>query len=152
MARLIIDGGKPLEGTVQISGAKNSALAIIVAAALATEGESVLENIPHDGDVGTICLILRSLGVEVWFDRKGHLHVNGRTLSKHQAPYHLVRKMRAYSTPPVCSSSARASVPLPGDVPLVLGRLPHSRIHQWFDMSLTRLYEKCDRLKVRSFT
>ena len=70
MARLIIDGGKPLEGTVQISGAKNSALAIIVAAALATEGESVLENIPHDGDVGTICLILRSLGVEVWFDRK----------------------------------------------------------------------------------
>ena len=50
MARLIIEGGRPLKGTVNISGAKNSALAIIVAAALATEGECVLENVPA-GDV-----------------------------------------------------------------------------------------------------
>ena len=85
MARLIIEGGRPLQGTVNISGAKNSALAIIVAAALATEGECVLENVPRVGDVITICLILRSLGVEVWFDKKA-LHVNGRTLSRYQAP------------------------------------------------------------------
>jgi UDP-N-acetylglucosamine 1-carboxyvinyltransferase len=116
MARLIIEGGKRLEGTVNISGAKNSALAIIVAAALATEGECVLENIPHVGDVGTICLILRSLGVEVWFDRKGLLHVNGSTLSKYQAPYHLVRKMRAsfYCAGLLLARLGRAEVPLPG--------------------------------------
>jgi len=116
MARLIIEGGQRLEGTVNISGAKNSALAIIVAAALATEGECVLENIPHVGDVGTICLILRSLGVEVWFDRKGLLHVNGSTLSKYQAPYNLVRKMRAsfYAAGLLLARLGRAEVPLPG--------------------------------------
>ena len=121
MARLIIEGGKRLEGTVNISGAKNSALAIIVAAALATEGECVLENIPHVGDVGTICLILRSLGVEVWFDRKGLLHVNGSTLSKYQAPYHLVRKMRAsfYCAGLLLARLGRAEVPLPGGCAIV---------------------------------
>ncbi|NLM40113.1 MAG: UDP-N-acetylglucosamine 1-carboxyvinyltransferase [Firmicutes bacterium] len=116
MARLIIEGGRPLQGTVNISGAKNSALAIIVAAALATEGECVLENVPRVGDVGTICLILRSLGVEVWFDKEGLLHVNGRTLSRYQAPYHLVRKMRAsfYTAGLLLARLGRAEVPLPG--------------------------------------
>ena len=46
MAKLVIQGGKRLQGEVKISGAKNSALPIIVAAALATEGECVLDNIP----------------------------------------------------------------------------------------------------------
>ncbi len=84
MAKLVIQGGKRLQGEVKISGAKNSALPIIVAAALATEGECVLDNIPKDSDVGTICLILRSLGVELWFDQEGKLHVVGSTLNKYQ--------------------------------------------------------------------
>ncbi len=116
MARLVIHGGNALHGEVRISGAKNSALAIIVAAALATEGESVLENIPHDSDVGTICLILRSLGVEAWFDSQGRLHVNGKTLNRYQAPYDLVRKMRAsfYCAGLLIGRLGRAEVPLPG--------------------------------------
>ena len=67
MAKLLIRGGTPLKGTVEISGSKNSALPIIVAACLA-EGESVLENIPRDIDVYTICKILQELGAEIWFD------------------------------------------------------------------------------------
>lgn len=62
MSVLIIEGGRPLRGSVDISGAKNSALAIVVAAALATEGECVLDNIPQGSDVNTICQILQDLG------------------------------------------------------------------------------------------
>ena len=95
MSVLIIEGGRPLRGSVDISGAKNSALAIVVAAALATEGECVLDNIPQGSDVNTICQILQDLGVEVWYDDQRRLHVRGETLSKHKASYELVRRMRA---------------------------------------------------------
>ncbi len=116
MSRLIIEGGKPLKGSVEISGAKNSALAIIVAAALATEGESVLENIPHGSDVGTVCEILRDLGAEVWFDDDNKFHILGQNLYKHQASYDLVRKMRAsfYSAGLLLARLGKAEVPLPG--------------------------------------
>lgn len=116
MARLIIEGGKPLRGTVEISGAKNSALAIIVAAALATEGECVLDNIPQGSDIGTICLILQDLGVGVWFDDQDRLHIRGSTLAGHKASYDLVRKMRAsfYSAGLLLARLGKAEVPLPG--------------------------------------
>ncbi|NMB01506.1 MAG: UDP-N-acetylglucosamine 1-carboxyvinyltransferase [Firmicutes bacterium] len=116
MSRLIIEGGRPLRGSVEISGAKNSALAIIVAAALATEGESVLDNIPQGSDIGTICQILQDLGVEVWFDGQGRLHIKGQGLKKHQASYDLVRKMRAsfYSAGLLLARLGKAEVPLPG--------------------------------------
>ncbi|HHW73612.1 MAG TPA: UDP-N-acetylglucosamine 1-carboxyvinyltransferase [Firmicutes bacterium] len=116
MSRLIIEGGKPLRGSVDISGAKNSALAIVVAAALATEGESVLDNIPQGSDVATICQILEDLGVEIWYDEDRRLHVRGQTLRKHQASYELVRKMRAsfYSAGLLLARLGKAEVPLPG--------------------------------------
>lgn len=116
MARLIVEGGTPLRGLVEVSGAKNSALAIIVAAALATEGECVLDNIPQGSDVGTICLILQDLGVGVWFDDQERLHIRGSTLNKHLASYDLVRKMRAsfYSAGLLLARMGQAEVPLPG--------------------------------------
>ena len=116
MSRLIIEGGRPLRGTVEISGAKNSALAIVVAAALATEGECVLDNIPQGSDIGTICLILQDLGVGVWFDDQERLHIKGQSLNKYQASYDLVRKMRAsfYSAGLLLARAGRAEVPLPG--------------------------------------
>ncbi|MGB4187498.1 MAG: UDP-N-acetylglucosamine 1-carboxyvinyltransferase [Limnochordia bacterium] len=116
MAKLVIQGGNRLQGEVRIIGAKNSALPIIVAAALAVEGECVLDNIPKNNDVGTICLILRSLGVDVWFDEDDKLHVVGATLREHQAPYDLVRKMRAsfYTAGLLLARLGRAEVPLPG--------------------------------------
>lgn len=116
MARLVINGGNELYGEVKVSGAKNSALPIIVASALATEGECILDNVPKGSDVGTICLILRSLGVELWFDEEDKLHVVGSTLNKHRAPYDLVRKMRAsfYVAGLLIARLGRAEVPLPG--------------------------------------
>jgi UDP-N-acetylglucosamine 1-carboxyvinyltransferase len=101
---------------VDISGAKNSALAIVVAAALATEGECVLDNIPQGSDVNTICQILQDLGVEVWYDDQRRLHVRGETLSKHKASYELVRRMRAsfYSAGLLLARLGKAEVPLPG--------------------------------------
>lgn len=116
MTKLLINGGTRLEGEVKVNGAKNSALPIIVAAALATEGECVLDNVPKSNDVGTICLILKSLGVEVWFDKNDKLHVVGSTLKEHQAPYDLVRKMRAsfYTAGLLLARLGKAEVPLPG--------------------------------------
>ena len=103
-------------GVVEISGAKNSALAIVVAAALATEGECVLDNIPRGSDVATICQILQDLGAEVWYDDQDRLHVKGQNLHKHQASYDLVRRMRAsfYSAGLLLARLGRAEVPLPG--------------------------------------
>jgi UDP-N-acetylglucosamine 1-carboxyvinyltransferase len=116
VSRLIVEGGRPLRGSVEISGAKNSALAIVVAAALATEGECVLDNIPRGSDVATICQILQDLGAEVWYDDQDRLHVKGQNLHKHQASYDLVRRMRAsfYSAGLLLARLGRAEVPLPG--------------------------------------
>jgi len=115
-SRFVIEGGNPLKGEVHISGAKNSSLAIITAAALAEDGVSVLENVPHDTDVATMCLILRRLGVNLFFDKQGRLHIDGRGLNQHQAPYDLVRKMRAsfYTAGVLLTRLGRAEVPLPG--------------------------------------
>lgn len=116
MSRLVIEGGRPLHGSVEISGAKNSALAIIVAAALAAEGESILENIPRGSDITTICGILQELGAEASFDKDHRLHINGQGLSNFRASYDLVRKMRAsfYSAGLLLARLGRAEVPLPG--------------------------------------
>lgn len=111
----MLNGGRRLQGEVTISGAKNSALPILVAAALA-EGESVLDNVPKDLDVLTISLILRELGVKVWMDEAGYVHVDGSGLSGHQASYDLVRKMRAsfYVAGLLLARLGKAEVPLPG--------------------------------------
>lgn len=115
MARFIIRGGQPLQGALTIGGSKNSALAVMAAAALA-DGECVLENIPKQSDVWTMAMILRSLGVEVWFDAADALHINGSTLRRYQAPYELVRRMRAsfYVAGVLLAKLGRAEVPLPG--------------------------------------
>lgn len=115
MARLTICGERPLSGAVTVSGSKNSALPILVAAGLA-RSESVLENIPRVTDVWTISMILRQLGVEVWLDDAGRFHVNGAGLSSYQAPYEHARRMRAsiYVAGLLLARLSRAEVPLPG--------------------------------------
>ncbi len=115
MAKLLIRGGTPLKGTVNISGAKNSALPIIVAACLA-DGESVLENIPQGIDVYTISMILKDLGAQIWFDESKRLHVIPDGLDRYQASYDLVRRMRAsfYVAGLLLARLGRAEVPLPG--------------------------------------
>src|SRR5690554_5237992 len=94
MSVIRIPGGKPLRGHVSISGSKNSALAVLVAAALA-EGECVLENVPFHSDVFTLCHILQEMGAYVWIDSQGRFHVDGRGISGCRPSYELVRKLRA---------------------------------------------------------
>jgi UDP-N-acetylglucosamine 1-carboxyvinyltransferase len=92
--RIVILGGVALQGDVQVSGSKNSSLAILAASLLASRGECVLHNVPDISDVATMCDMLRSLGARV--ERHKHtVTVNAETLNTLYAPEHLVRKMRA---------------------------------------------------------
>lgn len=115
VSKLVIRGGVPLRGEVPISGAKNSALALMVAAALA-KGETVLRNVPHDRDVSTMASILQELGVRVYFSEPHVLHVDGTNLKSDTAPYEPVRQMRAsfYVAGLLLARLGRAKVPLPG--------------------------------------
>lgn len=115
MARMLIRGGRTLHGSVTVSGSKNSALAIMAAAALAEE-ECILENVPRQYDVWTMAMILRSIGADVWFDSVGRLHINGAGIKPVRPPYELVRRIRAsfYVAGLMLTLRGHAEVPLPG--------------------------------------
>lgn len=93
-AKFLISGGQPLQGVVSTCGSKNSALPIITAAALAEQGETILENVPHYTDILDLCEILRELGAELEFVDDGVLRVRAQDLCHHVAPYHLARRLR----------------------------------------------------------
>lgn len=115
LEKLIVEGGSRLTGTVRVSGAKNSALAIIVAAALA-ESECLLHNIPDETDVRAIIEILNELGVTSEWAGPNSLRLSGARLRSYQAPYELVRRMRAsfYVAGLLLARVGKAEVPLPG--------------------------------------
>lgn len=116
MDRMRILGGKSLHGEVVASGAKNSVLPLMAAALLA-EGRTVLRNVPALRDVDTMAAVLRTLGAEVVFHREtGELSVTPPTTSSCEAPYDLVRTMRAsyYVLGPLVARFGRAHVSLPG--------------------------------------
>ena len=93
-AKFVIRGGRPLAGQVTIGGAKNSALPIVTAAALASVGETILDNVPNNSDIQHLCQIMRELGCEMdWVDETS-LRVRAADLSNHVAPYNLARKLR----------------------------------------------------------
>ena len=88
--RLIIDGGRPLEGEVQASAAKNAALPALCAALL-TSDAVVLENVPAAlADVHTTRSLLERLGAEITAGPDGATTVRVRELASHEAPYELV--------------------------------------------------------------
>ena len=92
---LRIQGGKPLHGTVKISGAKNAALPAL-AATLLTSEECTLHNVPDLADIETMLALLRSLGAETERDRKRKLvRVRAANITSTAAPAELVGKMRA---------------------------------------------------------
>ena len=93
MDKFIVQGPCKLDGTVDISGAKNAVLPLM-AAALLTEGETVIENVPDLRDVSTMIQLLRILGADVSFE-KGKVVIDTRHVDKFEAPYDLVRTMRA---------------------------------------------------------
>jgi len=114
MDKIVIKGGKPLNGSVKVSGAKNAALPII-AACLLTGGNHQLENVPHLRDIETIKRIMSKLGV-VFRDEEGALEVNSDVLQGHEAPYDLVKTMRAsiLLLGPLLARYGRAKISLPG--------------------------------------
>ncbi len=112
--RFVINGGRPLSGTVRVSGAKNSALKLM-AASLLTDRPCRVSNVPDIGDVRIMMEVLRHLGARASFSG-GVLELEAGGLSTHQAPYSLVRRMRAsiIVLGPLLVRHGRAEVALPG--------------------------------------
>ena len=94
MDRIVIRGEARLEGEVQVSGSKNSALALLAASILG-QGESRLRNVPRLRDVEAMLELLRSLGAKADWSGAHEVCIDGSTISSAEAPYELVRKMRA---------------------------------------------------------
>ncbi|MFH1361264.1 MAG: UDP-N-acetylglucosamine 1-carboxyvinyltransferase [bacterium] len=116
MRKYIINGNKRLEGEIEISGAKNAALAIL-AATILLPGKSTIRNIPDLLDIKTIIRVLRALGIRAEYSasQKNTVEI-WNTDVKHVAPYELVTKMRAsfFIIGPILARKGLAKVPLPG--------------------------------------
>ncbi|MBA3727599.1 MAG: UDP-N-acetylglucosamine 1-carboxyvinyltransferase, partial [Actinobacteria bacterium] len=114
MERLVVEGGRPLRGSVRVNGAKNSVLKLMAAALLA-DGESVLENTPRILDCLTMTEVLQHLGADVSWDGST-VSVDTRGVTSTETPYELVRKMRASIVVlgPLIARFGRARVAMPG--------------------------------------
>jgi UDP-N-acetylglucosamine 1-carboxyvinyltransferase len=113
--KLQITGGKPLEGEVRISGAKNATLPILAGALLA-DGPVTIGNVPHLQDVTTMIELLARMGVTVTVDERMRIEVDPTTIRECYAPYELVKTMRAsiLVLGPLLARYGRADVSLPG--------------------------------------
>jgi UDP-N-acetylglucosamine 1-carboxyvinyltransferase len=114
MDKFVVNGGKKLNGTVRISGAKNASLALMPATLLAS-GKYDLHNTPDLRDVTTMSKLLQSMGVTL--ERNGTtLTLNTFRVNKFEAPYEHVKKMRAsiYVLGPLLARYGKAKVSLPG--------------------------------------
>jgi len=115
MDKLIITGGKQLNGEVEISGAKNAALPILAATLLA-ESPVVLSNVPHLHDVTTMIELLGRMGVQFKVSNNMEVEVNAADITSCEAPYELVKTMRAsiLVLGPLLARFGEAVVSLPG--------------------------------------
>ncbi len=117
MEKLVINGGNALRGRVKISGAKNAVLPIIAATLLGQDTPSRLDEVPSLDDVHTIAEVIGSLGVDARFDPEQHqFFVNSAGIKSCEAPYDLVRKMRAsfLIMGPLLARCGKARISLPG--------------------------------------
>lgn len=115
MEKIIVRGGKRLNGTVRVEGAKNAVLPIIAAALLASEGKNVLSEVPSLSDVYTINEVLRHLNAEVVFENNQVTIDSSKELNI-EAPFEYVRKMRAsvQVMGPLLARKGHARIALPG--------------------------------------
>lgn len=115
MERLLIRGGKPIDGEIRISGAKNAALPIMAAALLA-DGPSVIGNIPDLHDITTTMELLGRMGVGLTVDERMQVEINPDSITNCHAPYELVKTMRAsiLVLGPLLARHGEADVSLPG--------------------------------------
>lgn len=115
MDKLLIRGGRQLRGEVLISGAKNAALPELCAALL-TDQPVTLHNVPRLQDVSTMLKLVRNMGVAADRDDNGTVQLNAGDLANPEAPYELVKTMRAsvLALGPLLARFGRAKVSLPG--------------------------------------
>ena len=116
MEKLVINGGKPLNGRVRVSSAKNAVLPIIAATMLASTPSRLVE-VPHLEDVHTICEVISALGVKVTKDEANQeIRFDASEITATEAPYELVRRMRAsfLVLGPLLARRREARISLPG--------------------------------------
>jgi UDP-N-acetylglucosamine 1-carboxyvinyltransferase len=152
MDKLLIQGGNRLQGDITISGAKNAALPILCAGLL-TAGDLELSNVPHLHDVATILKLLGETGLKVTQDND-KVTLNGSAITKLEAPYDLVKTMRAsiLVLGPLLARFGEAKVSLPGGC--AIGSRPvdqHIKGLQALGADITveggYIYAKCAKLK-----
>lgn len=150
MEKLVIEGGRPLSGTINVSGSKNAALPILFAAIL-MDGKTALKNVPNLRDIQTTLNLLNILGV------KSQNGAEGITLEvdnlKPEAPYDLVRTMRAsvLCLGPLLARLGEARVALPGGC--AIGARPVDQhlkaleaMGAKFELTEGNIYGRCSRL------
>ncbi|MGA9173414.1 MAG: UDP-N-acetylglucosamine 1-carboxyvinyltransferase [Thermoactinomyces sp.] len=115
MEKIIVQGGTRLRGRVKVHGAKNAVLPLIAASILASRGDISILDVPLLEDVKTITQMLKRLGVAVTLNEDSVV-INAEKMISTEAPYDLVRKMRAsvLVMGPLLARKKRARVPLPG--------------------------------------
>ncbi len=115
MNKIVIRGGIPLKGAVQVSGSKNAALPLMCASLL-TADEMTLHRVPALRDIRTTKQLLIQLGVQLDDLVPGTLRIRAREITEHTAPYELVKTMRAsvLVLGPLMAREGRADVSLPG--------------------------------------
>lgn len=120
MEKLVINGGKVLKGSVDINGAKNSAVAILPAAIMASEGKCIIENVPDIEDVHCLERILASLGCKVKKIDNNTIEIDATDVTSVNACTDDVRRMRAsyYFIGALLSRFKKARVELPGGCPI----------------------------------
>ena len=113
MSTIVVEGGNSLSGKIRISGSKNASLPIMAASMLIEN--SHLENIPNVSDIHTMIDLLKNHGCEINFE-KDKIHINSSKINNFNAPYEIVKKMRAsiWVLGPLLAKFGRASVSMPG--------------------------------------
>lgn len=114
MDRFIIEGGRPLKGEVYCSGSKNATLPLM-AAALLGDGVTTIDSVPDLQDIRTMAMVLKVIGADVQIE-DNRLRIDSSSCNSCEAPYELVRKMRAsfYVLGPLVARFGSARVSLPG--------------------------------------
>ncbi len=152
MDKILVQGGRKLSGEVQVSGAKNAALPIL-ASALLCDGANTFSNVPRLRDIRSTLELLTHLGARC--ETEGHtVRVDAGGLNTHEAPYDLVRKMRAsiLVLGPLVARLQKARVSLPGGCaigarPINLHLKALARLGAEIDLSHGYVEASCDRLK-----
>ena len=156
MPKLIINGNKPLNGTVEISGSKNAALPI-VGATLLSKKASILTNVPDISDIHTLLTILEFLGAKTSF-KNGTLKIDPAALENKEIPHELVSKMRGsiILLAPLLAHFGEVTLSFPGGC--VLGKRPIDTHLEAFENlgaqvleSEEKIHLRADKLKGKKF-